>query len=77
MKFNTISCPNCGSLLKFEKKEPICFCSYCGASLEVDDGVKRTEHTYRDITKGRARVKKATTKREFRNIATDRESKKS
>ena len=52
MKF----CPNCGAPVGKDAK----FCSQCGSPIVIDDGVKRSEHTYRKVDEARIREAEAT-----------------
>ena len=41
MKIIKAACPNCGAPLNINTAQPVKYCEHCGASLYVDDEVKR------------------------------------
>ena len=57
MKILPIECPNCHASLKIDagRKTPngVYYCQFCGSAINIDDGVKRTEHTYRKVDEAR------------------------
>ncbi len=57
MKIKYMSCPRCGAALQGASMNNINYCSFCGAPLFVDDGVKRTEKT--TIIRDEARIREA------------------
>lgn len=56
MKVVALYCPNCGAPVGKDAK----FCSQCGSPIVIDDGVKRSEHTYRKVDEARIREAEAT-----------------
>ena len=57
MKIKAIQCPNCHANLKIDadRKTPngVYYCQYCGSAINIDDEVKRSEHTYRKVDEAR------------------------
>ena len=50
-----IQCAQCGANMEIEEDRKICFCTYCGAKMLLDDGTR--SYTYRHIDE--ARIKEA------------------
>lgn len=59
IKIKPVKCPVCGAPITNQSGAPQIFCSYCGQRLVIDDGVKRSEHTYRKIDEARIREAEA------------------
>ena len=53
MKIQAIQCPNCKASIDVGKsgKTPngVFYCQYCGTAINIDDGIQRYEHTYKNI----------------------------
>ena len=45
-------CPQCGSTLDVDRERPSCYCTYCGAKIELGNNVN---YTYRKIDEARIR----------------------
>ena len=46
MKMVSLRCPNCGKTVTLEKGQKMCFCTYCGSQLFLDDGSKNVNITH-------------------------------
>ena len=57
MKIQPIECPKCHADLRIDtgRKTPngVYYCQYCGSAINIDDEVKRSEHTYRKVDEAR------------------------
>lgn len=59
IRIKPVKCPGCGAPIVNQSGRPQIYCSYCGQQLIIDDGVKRSEHTYRKIDEARIREAEA------------------
>ena len=57
MIIQPIECPKCHADLRIDtgRKTPngVYYCQYCGSAINIDDEVKRSEHTYRKVDEAR------------------------
>ena len=40
MKIKSLNCPECGASIEIDKSRDVCFCSYCGCKITVDEDKK-------------------------------------
>ena len=40
MKIKSLNCPECGASIEIDKSRDVCFCSYCGCKIAVDEDKK-------------------------------------
>lgn len=76
MKAKRIECPNCMATIEYDPNKRIGYCQYCGEKLYIDDGVKRTEHTYRKIDEARIRESDNMTEYNLQKMKTEVEESK-
>ena len=61
MKMVSLRCTNCGKTITLEKGQKMCFCTYCGSQLFLDDGAvninvtQNHNFTYRSINETKIR----------------------
>ena len=68
MEIVSMKCPNCGSLVYFEKDQDRCFCSHCGSQLQFSDPNNK-KFTYTKIDA--ARIREAQTRESIRQRELD------
>ena len=68
MEIVSMKCPNCGSLVYFEKGQDRCFCSHCGSQLQFSDPNNK-KFTYTKIDA--ARIREAQTRESIRQRELD------
>lgn len=57
VKMIATKCPTCGAQLEVKEDTKVCFCTYCGTKMLLDDG--NTTHTERIIDEARIAEAKA------------------